>query len=52
VEMGYLTVLHVRLGAKIRDLHAKDSHSFCNGPLRLILRLLYISSYSITLLIK
>jgi len=30
VEMGYLTVLHVRLGAKIRDLHAKDSHSFRN----------------------
>ena len=30
MEMGYLTALHVRLGAKIRDLHAKDSHSFCN----------------------
>jgi hypothetical protein len=28
MEMGYLTVLHVRLGAKIGDLHAKDSHSF------------------------
>jgi len=27
-EMGYLTVLHVSLGAKIGDLHAKDSHSF------------------------
>ena len=30
MEMGYLTVLYVRLGAKIGDLHAKDSHSFCN----------------------
>ena len=30
MEMGYLTVLHVGLGAKIGDLHAKDSHSFCN----------------------
>ena len=28
IEMGYLTVLHVRLGAKIGDLHAKDSNSF------------------------
>ena len=28
--MGHLTVLHVGLGAKIGDLHAKDSHSFCN----------------------
>jgi len=28
--MGYLTVLHVRLGAKIGDLHAKDSNSFRN----------------------
>ena len=27
--MGYLTVLHVRLGAKIGDLHAKDSNAFC-----------------------
>ena len=26
--MGSLTVLHIRLGAKIRDLHAKDSYSF------------------------
>jgi hypothetical protein len=26
--MGYLTVLHVRLGAKIGDLHAKDSNAF------------------------
>ena len=34
MEMGYLTVLHVSLGAKFGDLHAKDSHSFCN---RLIL---------------
>ena len=31
MEMGYLTVLYVRLGAKIGDLHAKDSHSFRNG---------------------
>ena len=30
MEMGYLTGLHVRLGAKIGDLHAKDSHSFRN----------------------
>ena len=30
MEMGYLTVLHVRLGAKIGNLHAKDSHSFRN----------------------
>jgi len=29
MEMGYLTVLHVRLGAKIGDLHAKDSNAFC-----------------------
>ena len=29
-KMGYLTVLHVRLGAKIGELHAKDSHSFRN----------------------
>jgi hypothetical protein len=28
--MGYLTVLYVGLGIKIRDLHAKDSYSFCN----------------------
>ena len=37
--MGYLTVLHVRLGANFGDLHAKDSSSFCNrlishAPLR------------------
>jgi hypothetical protein len=30
VEMGYLTVLHVGLGVKIGDLHAKDSNSFRN----------------------
>ena len=34
MEMGYLTVLHVRLGAKIGNLHAKDSHSFCNKQIR------------------
>ena len=28
--MGYLTALHARLGAKIGDLHAKDSNSFRN----------------------
>ena len=28
MEMGYLTVLQVRLGAKIGDLHAKDSNAF------------------------
>ena len=27
-KMGNLTVLHVRLGVKIGDLHAKDSNSF------------------------
>ena len=27
--MGYLTVLHVRFGAKFGDLHAKDSSLFC-----------------------
>ena len=27
-EMGHLTVLHVRLGAKIGDRHAKDSNAF------------------------
>ena len=27
-EMGYLTVLHVRLGAKIGYRHAKDSNAF------------------------
>ena len=31
MEMGYLTVLYLRfLGAKFGNLHAKDSHSFCN----------------------
>ena len=29
MEMGYLTVLQLRLGAKIGDLHAKDSNTFC-----------------------
>jgi hypothetical protein len=28
VEMGYLTVLQVRLGVKIGDLHAKDFNAF------------------------
>jgi len=36
MEMGYLMVLHVRLGAKIGDLHAKDSNSFCNGQMFLV----------------
>ena len=27
--MGYLAVLHVRLGANFRDLHAKGSSLFC-----------------------
>jgi hypothetical protein len=35
VEIDYLTVLHVRLGVKIRDLHTKDSYSFYN---RLIIK--------------
>lgn len=30
VGMGYLTVLQVMLGAKIGDLHAKDSNLFRN----------------------
>jgi len=38
VEMGYLTVLHVRLSAKIGDLHAKDSHSFRNRLIPLTAR--------------
>ena len=29
MEIDYLMVLYVRLGVKIRDLHAKDSSSFC-----------------------
>jgi hypothetical protein len=41
MEMGYLTVLHVRLGAKIGDLHAKDSHLFCNKQISLACRLRY-----------
>jgi len=28
VEIDYLTGLHVRLDAKIRDLHTKDSYAF------------------------
>ena len=32
--MGYLTVLHIRLGAKIGDLHAKDSNAFCKRQMR------------------
>ena len=34
MEMGYLTVLYVRLGAKIGDLHAKDSYSFRKRQIR------------------
>jgi hypothetical protein len=34
--MGYLTVLHVRLGAKIANLHAKNSNSFRNRLIRLL----------------
>jgi hypothetical protein len=30
VEIDYLTVLYVGLGAKIGDLHAKDSNLFRN----------------------
>ena len=29
MEIGYLTVLQVRLGVKIGDLHAKDFSAFC-----------------------
>jgi len=35
MEMGYLTVLHVRSGAKIGDLHAKDSNAFCKRLINL-----------------
>jgi hypothetical protein len=28
MEIDYLTVLYIRLGAKIGDLHAKDSNAF------------------------
>ena len=28
MEIGYLTVLHVRLGANFGDLHAKDFSAF------------------------
>ena len=34
MEIGYLTVSQVRLGAKIGDARAKDSNAFCK---RLIL---------------
>jgi hypothetical protein len=34
MEMGYLMVLYVSLGAKIGDLHAKDSSLFCNRLIR------------------
>ena len=27
-EMGYLTVLHIRLGVEIGDWHAKDFNAF------------------------
>ena len=30
MEIGYLTVLHISLGAKFWDLYAKDFNSFCN----------------------
>ena len=46
MEMGYLTVLHVGLGAKIGDLHAKDSHSFCNRLIYYYNRALLAVSYS------
>ena len=36
MEIDYLTVLHVRLGIKIRDIHAKDSYSFRNGQIEFI----------------
>jgi len=31
VEMGNLTILHVSLGVKIGDLHAKGSNLFRDG---------------------
>ena len=36
MEMGYLTVLYIRLGAKIGNLHTKDSHSFYNRLIKLL----------------
>ena len=36
MEIGYLTALHARLGAKIGDLHAKDSNSFRNRLIKTI----------------
>ena len=33
MAMDYLIVLHVSLGAKIRDLYAKNSSLFCNGQI-------------------
>ena len=35
MEMGYLTVLQLRLGAKIGDLHAKDFNTFANDKFSL-----------------
>jgi hypothetical protein len=34
MEIGYLIVLYISLGIKFRDLHAKDSYSFCNKQMR------------------
>ena len=41
MEMGYLMVLYGRLGAKIGDLHAKDSYSFCNRLMHFKVNVLY-----------
>ena len=37
-EVGYLMVLHVRLGAKIGDWHAKDSNTFRKRQILLFFR--------------
>ena len=45
MEMGYLTVLHVRLGAKFGDLHAKNSHSFRNEQMPRLIAIRFIQSH-------
>ena len=35
-EIGYLMVLYIRLGVKIRDWHAKDSNAFCKRQMVLV----------------
>ena len=40
MEMGYLMVLHVRLGANFGNLHAKDSNAFCKRQIHKVARAL------------